>query len=83
MGKYEGEEVNAKVGKDVAHPPVGVHGAVDDLSWNARQQKGGSQHGGLGLLFYLVEKLAVIFLFYLTDDRKNLFLSNVCSSENT
>lgn len=60
MGEYEGEEVNAKVGKDVAHPPVGVHGAVDDLSWNARQQKGGSQHGGLGLLFYLVEKLGVI-----------------------
>lgn len=37
MGEDEGEEVNAKVGKDVAHPPVGVHGAVDDLSWNARQ----------------------------------------------
>lgn len=37
MGEDEGEEVNTKVGKDVAHPPVGVHGAVDDLSWNARQ----------------------------------------------
>lgn len=37
MGEDEGEEINAKVGKDVAHPSVGVHGAADYLSWNARQ----------------------------------------------
>lgn len=37
----EGEEVNAEIREDVAHPPVGVHGAVDDLGGNAGQQQGG------------------------------------------
>lgn len=56
MGEDEGEEVNAEVSKDVAHPPVGVHGAVDDLGGDARQQQGGGQHSGLGLLLYLEDK---------------------------
>lgn len=53
MRENEGEEVNAEVGKDVTHSPVGVHGAVDDLSGDARQQQGSGQHSGLGLLLYL------------------------------
>lgn len=53
MTKDEGEEVQAEVGEDVPHPPVGVHGAVDDLGGDARQQQGGGQHGGLGLLLNL------------------------------
>lgn len=56
MGEDEGEEVNAEVGEDVAHPPVGVHGAVDDLSGDAGQQQGSGQHSGLGLLLYLEEQ---------------------------
>ena len=53
MGENEGEEVKAEVGKDVTHPPVGIHGAVDDLGRDAGQQQGGGQHSGLCLLFYL------------------------------
>lgn len=53
MRKDEGEEVNAEVGEDVAHPPVGVHGAVDDLSGDAGEQQGSSKHSGLGLFLYL------------------------------
>ncbi len=56
MGEDEGEEVNAQVSKDVAHPPVRVHGAVDDLSGDAGQQQGSSQDSGLGLLLYLEEE---------------------------
>lgn len=56
MRENEGEEVNAEVGKDVTHSPVGVHGAVDDLSGDARQQQGSGQHSGLGLLLYLGEQ---------------------------
>lgn len=37
MTEDEGEEVDAEVGEDVPHPAVGVHGAVDDLGWDARQ----------------------------------------------
>lgn len=72
MGEDEGEEINAKVGKDIAHPPVGIHGAVDYLSWDAGQHKGCSEHGGLGLLFYLEEKLVLILLSHLTNDSKNV-----------
>lgn len=53
MRDDEGEEVDAEVGEDVPHPPVGVHRAVDDLSGDARQQQGSSQHGGFGLLLNL------------------------------
>lgn len=56
MWEDEREEVNAEVGEDVTHPPVGVHGAVDDLSGYAGQQEGSSQHSGLGLLLYLEEE---------------------------
>lgn len=35
MRDDEGEEVNTEVGEHVTHPPVGVHGAVDDLSGDA------------------------------------------------
>lgn len=52
----KGEEVNTEVGEDVPHPPVGVHGAVDDLSGDAGQQQGSGQHSGLGLLLYLEEQ---------------------------
>lgn len=69
MGEDEGEEINAKVGKDVAHPPVGVHGAVDDLCWNARQHESCGEHRGLGLLFYLEETLAMILLSRATDNK--------------
>lgn len=72
MGEDEGEEINAKVGKDIAHPPVGIHGAVDHLSWDAGQHKGCGEHGGLGLLFYLEEKLVLILLSHLTNDSKNV-----------
>lgn len=53
MGDDEGEEVNAEVCEDVTHPPVGVHGAVDDLGGDARQQQSCSQHCGLCLLLHL------------------------------
>lgn len=53
MGDDESEEVNAEVCEDVTHPPVGVHGAVDDLGRDARQQQSCSQHCGLCLLFHL------------------------------
>lgn len=53
MRDDEGEEVNAEVREDVPHPPVGVHGAVDDLSGDAGQQQGSGQHGGFGLLLHL------------------------------
>lgn len=53
MREDESEEVNAEVSEHVAHPPVGVHGAVDDLSGDAGEQQGGSEHSGLGLLLYL------------------------------
>lgn len=59
MGEDEGEEINAEVGKDVTHPPVGVHGAVDDLSGDARQQQGCGQNSGLGLLLHLEEQDAM------------------------
>ena len=55
----ESEEVEAEVGEDVAHPPVGVHGAVDDLRWDPRQKQGGRQYRGLGLPFHLWERLKV------------------------
>lgn len=55
MGEDEGEEVHAEVSEHVTHSPVGVHGAVDDLRGDARQQQGSGQHGGLGLLLYLEE----------------------------
>lgn len=53
MRDDEGEEVNTEVCEDVTHPPVGVHGAIDDLGGDARQQQGGGQHSGLGLLLHL------------------------------
>lgn len=53
MGEDEGEEVHAEVSEHVTHSPVGVHGAIDDLSGDARQQQGSSQNSGLGLLLYL------------------------------
>lgn len=53
VGNDEGEEVNAEVCKDVTHPPVGVHGAVDDLGGDARQQQRRGQHCGLCLLLHL------------------------------
>lgn len=53
MGDDEGEEVNTEVREDVTHPPVGVHGAVDDLGRDARQQQSCSQHCGLRLLLHL------------------------------
>lgn len=74
MGEDEGEEINAKVGKDVAHPPVGVHGAVDYLSRNAGQHKGCGEHGGLSLLFYLEE---TFLLSHQTDDNRNLELHKI------
>lgn len=56
MREDEGEEVNAEVSEDVTHPPVGVHGAVDDLGGDAGQQQGSGQHSGLGLLLHLEEQ---------------------------
>ena len=56
MREDEGEEVNAEVGEHVAHPPVGFHGAVYDLSRDAGEQQGGSEHSGLGLLLFLEEQ---------------------------
>lgn len=53
VGDDEGEEVNAEVCEDVPHPPVGVHGAVDDLSRYARQQQSCGQYRGLCLLLHL------------------------------
>lgn len=56
MGEDEGEEVHAEVSEHVAHSPVGVHGAIDDLGGDAGEQQGSSQHSGLGLLLYLEEQ---------------------------
>ncbi len=49
----EAEEVDAEVGEDVAHLPVGVHGAADDFSGDPRQQERGGQHRRLALLLHL------------------------------
>lgn len=53
MRDDEGEEVNAEIGEDVAHPPVGVHGAVDDFGRDAGKQQGSGQHSGFGFLLHL------------------------------
>lgn len=37
MREDEGEEVDTEVSEDVTHPPVGVHGAIDDLGRDAGQ----------------------------------------------
>ncbi len=49
----EAEEVDAEVREHVAHRPVGVHGAADDLSGDPRQQERSGQHRGLALLLHL------------------------------
>ena len=53
MTENEGEEVDAEVREDLAHLAVGVHGPVDHLSWNPRQQQRSCQHRRLHLLLAL------------------------------
>ena len=55
VAEDEGEEVDAEVGEDVAHPPVRVHGAVDDLGGDARQEQRGREDRSLDLLLHLEE----------------------------
>lgn len=56
MGEDEGEEVDAEVGEDVAHPAIGVHGAADDFGRDAGQQQGGRQNRGFTFLLHLKEQ---------------------------
>lgn len=53
----EAEEINAEVREDVAHLPVGVHGAADDLSRNSRQQQSRGEHRRLALLLHLKDQM--------------------------
>lgn len=53
----EAEEINAEVREDVAHLPVGVHGAADDLGRNSRQQQSRGQHRRLALLLHLKDQM--------------------------
>lgn len=72
MGDDEGEEVDAEVCKDVTHPSVGVHGAVDDLGRDARQQQSCSQHCGLCLFLHLKAKRGT-YIIYFTNTCPNFF----------
>lgn len=53
----EAEEINAEVREDVAHLPVGVHGAADDLGRNSRQQQSRGEHRRLALLLHLKDQM--------------------------
>lgn len=50
MTENEGEEVDAEVREDLAHLAVGVHGPVDHLSGNPRQQQRSCQLKGTPLI---------------------------------